>query len=661
MRIRGLGAKRVVLLGALAVAVAGVSLAVTVFVGAFGTKESLADGKRMKSARIGNARALQASYEQWKAQYVGTEGDRTLVLPLGYSKGLSARFTKAQGHARLDLADGTISVEVTGLPADEAFEVWLVDNRPGPGRSVRPEAGDNLVRAGELKRVGDVFALRAQLGRELLTGFELDLIVVAPGGGHPGADGLLFGAPTLFHRLYYSEQRTTVAPVASAPGPAWTPFGVLVPRPAWAQTTGTADLQAQIDRGRDLFFNETFEGNGRTCGTCHPAENNFTLDRAFIAALANTDPLFVAEFNLALAELENPQLMRNFGLILENVDGFDRPGVMRGVPHTLALRTSEASSGGPRLGWSGDGAPGDGTLRSFAIGAVIQHFPKTLARQAVVDFRLPTDEELDALEAFQLSTGRQVDRPLASILFKNTDVEEGKQLFISNGCNACHANAGANSAFGNAGNSNFNTGVASLPHPAATSLPSEPMPPDGGFGKAGDLTNGFGDKTFNTPTVIEAADTAPFFHNNAVASLAGAVAFYNDEAFTGSPAGQQFFGGNPLLPEAGQVEKVTNFLRVINAVENIDSSKTAKVQAMEANFADARELLRFAIGENDDANMVLTDGELHRDARLFLRLSRVLSVTASRTPLPGLRNALIGQAIVQDERAKALLATVVQQ
>src|SRR5439155_8512230 len=60
----------------------------------------------------------------------------------------------------------------------------------------------------------------------------------------------------------------------------------------------TADRLSQlIAKGRDLFFNETFAGNGRTCGTCHPAENNFTIDPAFIATLPKDNPLFVAEFN----------------------------------------------------------------------------------------------------------------------------------------------------------------------------------------------------------------------------------------------------------------------------------------------------------------------------------------------------------------------------
>ena len=165
---------------------------------------------------------------------------------------------------------------------------------------------------------------------------------------------------------------------------------------------GLADLVAQGER---LFFNETFGGNGRTCGTCHPAENNFTIDPPFIARLARQrppNPLFVAEFNPALRDLEKPELMRRFGLILENVDGLEDPTnkfVMRGVPHTLGLAKSLTQptnlDGAPAqmTGWSGDGSPG-GTLRDFATGAVIQHFTKTLNRVAGVNFRLPTPDEL---------------------------------------------------------------------------------------------------------------------------------------------------------------------------------------------------------------------------------------------------------------------------
>ena len=105
-----------------------------------------------------------------------------------------------------------------------------------------------------------------------------------------------------------------------------------------------------IERGRELFTNETFDGNGRTCATCHPATNNFTLDPAFIAKLPKTDPLFVAETNPDLAKLENSKALRERALVSENVDGFDRPAVLRGVPHTLALPVSIAPDDDDRFG-----------------------------------------------------------------------------------------------------------------------------------------------------------------------------------------------------------------------------------------------------------------------------------------------------------------------
>ncbi len=57
------------------------------------------------------------------------------------------------------------------------------------------------------------------------------------------------------------------------------------------------------------------------------------------------------------------------------------------------------------------------------------------------------------------------------------------------------------------------------------------MPRDDGFGIPGD-------GTFNTPPLVEAADTGPFFHNNARATIEQAVAFYNSDAFNNSPSGQ---------------------------------------------------------------------------------------------------------------------------
>jgi len=395
------------------------------------------------------------------------------------------------------------------------------------------------------------------------------------------------------------------------------------------------DPQAElVERGRKLFFEETFAGNGRTCGTCHRAENNLTIDPAFIAKLPPDDPLFVAEFTPALAKnFENPRLMREFGLIVENLDGFDdleNRFVMRGVPHVLAQRTSIASPAGPRTGWSGDGAPGDRSLRSFAVGAVIQHFTKTLARVPGVDFRLPTEAELDALEAFQLSLGRQEDLSLPLPL-KGVVAKRGQALFLDpkvGKCNFCHVNAGASANFGTGslGNANFDTGVEDLPDLPAK-LTGEKVPRDDGFGVPGD-------GTFNTPPLVEAADTGPFFHNNAVSTLEAAVGFYDGDSFNDSAAGRALAAatGGPIEIDATQIQAIASFLRVLNALENIRTSTAALEQAGSGRLDPARcnAVLREAAADTKDGMEVLAGGGLHPDAVAFLQKAERLILRAAR-------------------------------
>jgi len=417
-------------------------------------------------------------------------------------------------------------------------------------------------------------------------------------------------------------------------------------------------LSQLIAKGRDLFFNETFAGNGRTCGTCHPAENNFTIDPAFIATLPKDNPLFVAEFNPDLKEnFENPALMREFGLILENLDGFDdlkNKFVMRGVPHTLGLRTSVQSPGGPRTGWSGDGAPGDGSLRSFATGAVIQHFTKTLNRIPGVDFRLPTGEELDALEAFQLSLGRQQDLALP-LRLKGTVPKRGQEIFLDNKlgkCNICHVNAGATANFpgrGSLGNANFNTGVEDLPDQPAR-LTGKRVPPDDGFRSPGD-------GTFNIPPLVEAADTGPFFHNNAIETIEGAVGFYDGEAFNNSPAGQALAKIDPkgkgIELDGTQIVAIAAFLRVINVLENIRQSIELLETSRAVSSTERPGLLARAARETDDSIRVLRGGGLHAEAVAHLREARRLEDKAVRSLFFGRRYAQ--EAIREQKKARAFL------
>ncbi|MDQ3580289.1 MAG: hypothetical protein M3495_01060 [Pseudomonadota bacterium] len=422
-----------------------------------------------------------------------------------------------------------------------------------------------------------------------------------------------------------------------------------------------------VAKGRDLFFKETFDGNGRTCGTCHRAENNLTIDPAFIATLPNNDPLFVAEFNPDLNKnFEDPRLMRKRGLILENLDGVDDLAhnfTMRGVPHVFSQRFSIDSNPRnrlecfsdtlcPRTGWSGDGAPQKKDLKSFARGAVGQHFTKTTNRKEGVDFRFPTEEEEKALEAFQLSLGRQEELKLPLPL-KSAEAIKGQEIFNSTGkCVRCHVNAGANVPPGGAasGNLNFNTGMENLPDPTG-----DFSQPDDGLGTQGDAP---GDGTFNTPSVVEAADTGPFFHNNSVDTIEGAVGFYNSDAFNNSPSGQFLRDGTgrAIALDGAQVKAVAAFLRAINALDNIRELNKL-LGAVEANMLLAGEhpadVAKRAVNDIDDAIMVLQEGGLHPDAVQQLREARALTEKAATSPSSRIK--LANQALDAINQAKSLI------
>lgn len=339
-------------------------------------------------------------------------------------------------------------------------------------------------------------------------------------------------------------------------------------------------ISQEVGDGGDLFLRETFDGNGRTCGTCHSVEDNQTVGPEFIATLPPTDPLFVAEFDSQLTELEVSQLLREFGLILENVDGGEDPTnkfVLRGTAHSLSLATSidqPAGSSLPEdpLGNSADGAFA-GTLNSFPTGATMQHFPKTLNRIEGQDFRLPTQTELDLMEAFMLELGRTQDIDLQAVSLSDADAEAGRLIFLNDGstttvaagkCAICHSNGGANHV--NGGNRNFDIGIEEVPHPARELLP---FPLDGGFGTELNSEGTFGDGTFNTPPLVEAADTGPWFHNHVIDNLEEAVAFFSSSYFADSPAADPFTGVGPisLLPQ--ESDQVAAFLRVVNAGFNL--------------------------------------------------------------------------------------------
>jgi len=312
------------------------------------------------------------------------------------------------------------------------------------------------------------------------------------------------------------------------------------------RSTASAALPAAdlVAMGEDLFFNETFSGNGRTCGTCHRVTDSFGLKPATIAALPGTDPLFVAEFDANLTSLEHPPMMRSFrGGILENIDGFGNSPVFRNSPHFLNLALTAP------YGLSGEFPD----LQTFATGAVMQHFPKTLNRQVGVDFRLPTADELAAMEAFMKSVFLPADQNFALERFVTTTAQRrGSDLFFGQAkCFNCHNGNvldEATAALGG-GNRNFNTGVVNQ----LINLENRPENPGGGAFPS----EAHGLREFNTPPLIGIRRTAPFFHDHSAATLHDAVAFYDGGAFNSSPAAA-LVGGIQLT--TAQMDDLTAFL-----------------------------------------------------------------------------------------------------
>jgi hypothetical protein len=463
--------------------------------------------------------------------------------------------------------------------------------------------------------------------------------------------------------------------------------------------TGLASTE--VCAGANLFFQETFGGNGRTCASCHPVEHNFTIDAGFIATLPQSDPLFVFETDPDLAGLETPSL-RSMGGILENVDDvgtFVDPThkfVIRSVPHLLSLETSvtadtadPATTTSPvdRTGWGGDG----GSLHDFANTAIKQHFTRRLDRVEGVDFRLATSQELDLMEKFQRQLGRLNELDLGQVNLFDALAQEGKAAYLDpmrGRCQVCHANGGANFQ-DTSKNRNFDTGTRFAPnHDTTVPFFDGVFLLDGGFGGKGlaqpnievgqpstpPRIDGFGNDTFNTPPVIEAADTLPAFHTNAfggpgvlggppINNIENVVTFYAG-LFNQSPAAaaltMQFGAPANVGPD---ITSIARFLRALNIALNLDmakqrlrASQTLLNQFHDQQVATQQRLIQLAAAEIDDALGVLQDAATPQPfypiavSRLGDAKTEIAAALAARTAAQ--RQGPLSNAISRVENAR---------
>jgi cytochrome c peroxidase len=605
--------------------------------------------------------ALLTAYNLFKAQFQTSTEDKSFHVGFGFHPMLTtSKITIDQtlnvpvnGVATINFETGIVTANIKGpaagtQSAGQLFDLWFVKNKTG---SVKPEAGDQWLKVGSsMAGTGNVQTITANIGKTPGVNFDTDLLVLTKKNTiDPTTNVVATGEITLFEKRFFRERAGKTLDTVT---------GTL------SNTVETTD--PLVRRGAQIFFNEKFAGNGRTCGTCHRAEDNLTIDAAFIATLPSNDPLFA---NLPDG-LEDPTLVRQ-GLIRENIDGFEQPSqkfVMRGVPHTLAMSTSlgailtargendapgtggqgggngftpEAAPPDHKTGWSGDGAPGRGTLHEFAAGAVFQHFTLSPSRFVGSSFRIPTQAELDALEAFQLFTGRQksISFANAALQFGDPAATAGRASVLSEGaCVACHRDLVGE----NFKNFDANTGVEGL----LANSPSRPK--DGGFGIVngglgpqvpGSIAAGFGNGQFNPPPLIEAADTAPFFHNSTVTTIEDAVAFYRSNPFVASP-GNGF--AHPTITD-DNIKTMGAFLRTVNALSNIAQVRKRCQHVQNVRSAGNTTIINLAIRDTQDAINVLTTPNL-AGATQGSATNQALSALAT------VKQALQTAAVVPDDQ-----------
>jgi hypothetical protein len=211
------------------------------------------------------------------------------------------------------------------------------------------------------------------------------------------------------------------------------------------------------------------------------------------------------------------------------------------------------------------------------------------------------------------------------LTFLDDAAQRGKDLFegvgVNRSCSACHANAGGNVVADEnpdeGFNDNFDTGTRQL----------GVGPADGGFGQDHqDGVPGFGNGTTNTPPLVEAADTAPFFHNNSAATLEDSIRFYTTATFAKSPS-----GGNrgAFVLDNAAIADIAAFLRALNAREN---ARSALVNLIGARRARNFELLPDVVADIEDGIEVLKESDLAPDAVAAFKDAAGLIAEAAKRP-----------------------------
>jgi cytochrome c peroxidase len=292
--------------------------------------------------------------------------------------------------------------------------------------------------------------------------------------------------------------------------------------------------------GRRIFFQETFGGNGRTCGTCHQPENEFALSPDAVRAIHDRDPrdpLFRPidsddGSGRDYTSLLQHALVRVVVPLADNVSLVSDPAkrtivVRRAVPSIVNVAlTAPYQQDGRAL-----------TLQEQARAAVRNHLEPV---------RDPNPRELAALARFEsevfepqrLKEARDVPSAVSpprgfSMPVSSPAALQGRDVFRRS-CERCHGGETASIA-GSQGRPFSDVSVSEanrlqLPllrlafrgSDGSVTIVESPDP-----GRAA-ITGALGDlNAFDTPPLRGIKHTAPYFHDNSAATLKDVIDHYN--------------------------------------------------------------------------------------------------------------------------------------
>lgn len=305
---------------------------------------------------------------------------------------------------------------------------------------------------------------------------------------------------------------------------------------------GNVPRRLSAELGEELFFHETFGGNGRTCATCHDPRNEFTVSPELIRGRFAADPdgpLF-RPVDSDDGKGRDYTTLLEFGLFNVNVPL--HPDVS--VVDDPLRRTITVRRGAPSIANAALTAPylqdGRGaSLQDQAAGAILDHMQPR---------RGATEKELNAIARFEEGMfyplrlralrGDPDVLPLDpdfSIPVQGETARRGKVVFDRH-CLRCHDGELRDTPADPRASRFVSVFVSEVNVPnlpilrLAFKMPDgsvvETITPDPGRGA---ITGRLEDlNAFDTPPLRGLKHTAPYFHDNSAPTLGNVVDHYNN-------------------------------------------------------------------------------------------------------------------------------------